>query len=101
VVLVSLGRILRGSPNTRIFMTGRPHVRGDIQGRLGEGAIFISIKTAEDDVIRYLQERLQNDATPEIMNSTLKVDILRSIPETGSETYVEEGAMRKLLKGTP
>jgi len=27
VVLESLGQILQGSPNTRLFMTGRPHVR--------------------------------------------------------------------------
>ena len=35
VVLESLRQILRGSPNTRIFMTGRPHIRGEVERRLG------------------------------------------------------------------
>ena len=91
VVLDSLGQILRGSPNTRIFLTGRPHVRREIERWLGGGAIFISIEPKEDDVLRYLREKLRNDTTPEIMNSKLEADILKSIPEASSETYVERG----------
>jgi len=30
-VLESLGKLLQGSPNTRLFMTGRPHVRGEVE----------------------------------------------------------------------
>ena len=99
VVLDSLGQILRGSPNTRIFMTGRYHVLREIERRLGEGAIFISIEPAEDGVVRYLHERLRNDTMPEIMNSTLEADILKSIREASSETYVEEGTVRELHEG--
>ena len=86
VVLDFLGQILRRSPNTRIFMTGRPHVRCEIERRLGAGAIFISIEPTEGDVLRYLREKLRNDTTPEIMNSTLEMDIIKSIPEASSET---------------
>jgi len=89
VVLDSLGQILRGSPNTRLFMTGRPHVRCEIERRLGRVAISRSIGPTEDDVLRYLRERLRSDTTPEIMNPTLVVDILRSIPKASSDTYVE------------
>ena len=38
VVLDSLGQILRESPNTRVFITGRPQVRCEIEGKLA--AIF-------------------------------------------------------------
>jgi len=100
VVLNSLGQILRGSPNTLLFMTGRSHVRCEIQRRLGGGAIFISIEPTEDDVLRYLREKLRNDTRPEIMNSTLAGNILKSIPEASSETYVQEGTITKLLEGT-
>ena len=100
VVLDSLGQILRGSPKTRIFMTGRPHVRCEIERRLGGGAIFLSIEPTEDDVLRYLRERLRNDTTPEIMNNKLEADIMKCIPEASSETYVEEGTMTGLLGGT-
>ena len=91
VVLDSLGQILRGSPNTRMFMTGRSHVRCEIERRLGRAAVSILIKPMEDDVLRYLRERLRNDTTPEIMSDTLKMDILKRISKTSSETYVKEG----------
>ena len=100
VVLDSLGQILRESPNTRIFMTGRPHIRCEIERRLGGAATFISIGPTEDDVLRYLREKLRNDTTPEIMNSTLETEIMKIIPKASSETYVEKKIMRKLLKST-
>ena len=89
VVLDSLGQILRGSPNTRIFMTGRPHIRSEIEKRIGGRAVFISIESKEADVLRYLRERLKSDTTPEVMNSALEEDILKSILEASAETYVE------------
>ena len=100
LVLDSLGQILQGSPNTRIFLTGRPHVRCEIKRRLDGAAVFISIEPMEDDVLRYLHEKLRNDTSPEIMNPALESDILKSIPETSSETYVEGGTMRELHEGT-
>jgi len=35
VILESLGQMLQGSPNTRLFMTGRPHVRSEVERELG------------------------------------------------------------------
>jgi len=61
LVLDSLGQILQGSPNTRIFLTGRAHVRCEIKKRLDGAAVFISIEPTEDDVLRYLHEKLRND----------------------------------------
>ena len=34
VVLESLGQIQQGSPNTRLFVTGRPHVRNEVETEL-------------------------------------------------------------------
>jgi len=100
VVLDSLGHILRGSPSTRLFMTGRPHVRCEIETRLGGAAIFVSIGPTEDDVLRYLRERLRNDTNPEIMNPTLAVDIMKGIHKVSSDTYVEEQIIRKPVEST-
>jgi len=100
VVLDSLGQILRGLPSARIFMTGRPHVRREIEKRHGGVAILISIEPTEEDVLRYLRQRLRNDTTPEIMNSSLEADIIKTIPEASSETYVEEGTTNKLPEST-
>ena len=101
VVLDSLAQILRGSPNTRVFMTGRPHVRSEVERSIGGRVDFTSIEPTADDVLRYLRERLRKDRMQGgVMNSTLEANILESIPEASSKTYVEEGAVKKLLEGT-
>ena len=87
VVLESLGQILRGSPNTRIFMTGRPHIRGEVERRLGGTASFVFVQPADDGVAEFLREKLRRDTTPDIMSSTLEAEIMKSIPEISSETY--------------
>ena len=88
VVLESLGQILQGSPNTRVFITGRPHVRSEVEGKLGGAANFVFIQPKDDDLTRFLREKLRKDTTPNIMSSTLEANIMKSIPEISSETYV-------------
>jgi len=97
VVLESLKQLLQESPNTRIFITGRPHVGSEVERRLDGAATFILIQPTEDGVVRYLRNRLEGDTTPEVMNSSLEAEIMRSIPETNSETYVETSARERLL----
>ena len=89
IVLESLGQILQGSPNTRLFMTGRPHIRSEIERKLDGAAAFILIQPTEDGFARYLREKLRNDTAPDIMSATLEADIMKIIPELSSETYVE------------
>jgi len=88
VVLESLGQILQGSPNTRLFMTGRPHVRSEVERELGRGATFIHIQATENGVVRFLQEKLSKDTIPNVMSSALEGDIIKTIPAISSETYV-------------
>ena len=87
VILESLRQILQGSPNIRILMTGRPHVRSEVEKELG-GATFLFIRATEDGVVRFLRERLVKDTARTIMSSTLEGDIMRSLPAISSETYV-------------
>ena len=88
VVLESLGLILQGSPSTRLFMTGRSHVRSEVGRELVGAAAFIFIRVTEDGVLRFLHEKLKKDTIPDMMSSTLEEDIMKSIPEISSETYV-------------
>ena len=88
VVLESLGQILRGSPNTRIFMTGRPQVRGEVERELGGAATFMFIRATEDGVLKFLREKLRKDTVLAETSSTLEGDITKSIPAISSETYV-------------
>ena len=87
-VLDALGQILQRSPNTRMFMTGRSHIRGVVERGLCGRAISVSIKPRDDDIVTYLHARLRKDTTPEAMDGLLESDIMKSIPEEISETYV-------------
>jgi len=95
-LLNSLGQILQKSPGTRIFVTGRPHIRSEIGRHLAGKVTSLPIITKRDDIIRYLRSRLEEDTTPDVMDGSLEADILRKIPEDLSEMYVEILALRKL-----
>jgi len=95
-LLNSLGQILQKSPGTRIFVTGRPHILPEIGRHLAGKVTSLPIITKRDDIIRYLRSRLEEDTTPDVMDSSLEADILRKIPEDLSEMYVETLTLRKL-----
>ena len=86
VVLESLRQIQQGSPSTRLFVTGRPHVRSEVEAELGGAATFIFIRATEDGVLRFLREKLRKDTIRNMMSSTLEGDIMKSIPAVSSET---------------
>jgi len=88
-LLNSLNQILQKSPGTRIFVTGRPHIQPEIERRLAGRVTSLPISSKRDDIIRYLHSRLEEDTTPDAMNSILKAEILKGIPEDVSEMYVE------------
>ena len=88
-LLDSLNKILQQSPTTRIFVTGRPHIRADITRRLARRVTSLPISTKRDDIIRYLHSKLEEDTTPDAMDSSLEAEILNKIPEDVSEMYVE------------
>jgi len=88
-LLNSLSQILRMSPGTRIFLTGRPQVHDEIRKRLSGRVTTIRITPRRGDIIRYLHSRLEEDTTPDAMDSSLEEDILRKIPDDISEMYVE------------
>ena len=96
VVLESLGQILQGSQYTRIFMTGRPHVRSEVERGLGGAVTFMFIRTTEDGVLKLLREKLRGDTAPNTMSSILERNIMMSIPAISSETYVRTKARAKL-----
>ena len=96
-LLNSLNEILKKSPGTRVFMTGRSHIQGEIGKRFSRRVIAIRITPRRGDIIRYLRARLDEDTVPDAMDSSLEADILKKIPEDISEMCVE-ATLRKLLK---
>ena len=84
-LLDSLNQILRGSPGTRIYLTGRPHIRGEVEKHLAMMAVTRSIKPTKDDIVIFLRAKLREDTIPEAMDGSLEEEIMRNIPEIGSE----------------
>ena len=97
-ILGSLGKILQESPGTRVFVTGRPHIRPEIARRFSTRVASLSISTKRGDIIKYLRSRLERDPTPDAMNSSLEAEILRKIPQDVSEMYVEYQHWGRYLK---
>ena len=79
-VLESLRNILLESPGTRIFLTGRSHVKEDVQ-RYFSKAVMIPINPSTGDIRNYVEMRLDRDSEPEAMSNNLRVDIVRVILE--------------------
>ena len=94
-LLVSLRDIVRESPKTRLFFTGRPHCTGDIL-RYFANAVVIPISPNGDDVRSYLEMKLDRDTEPEAMNDSLRADIVRIIMEKTSDMYVRVSSISKL-----
>ena len=83
-ILESLREIIRVSPNTRLFLTGRPHVRDEITKCFGQ-VVRIPVSPTRDDIRSYLEMRLDGDTDPDVMDDELREDIMRVIPEKISE----------------
>lgn len=83
-LLESLRDIVRESPKTRIFLTGRPHVKEDIHRYFAQ-AIVICISPTTGDIRSYLEMRLDRDTEPEAMSDSLRADITRAMEEQISD----------------
>ena len=87
-ILRSLVQIIQESPSTRLFLTGRPHIR-DVIKRYFTKSAEIEIKPTEEDTKIYLTMKLSNDTQPEAMDQDLRNEILQTIPEKICGMYVK------------
>ena len=83
----SLAQITRESLGTRLFVTGRQHIREEV-GRHFFSREEIRIIPSKEDIKKYLAMRLSNDIQPGIMNDSLREEILTIILERILEMYV-------------
>ena len=86
-LLESLRDIVRESPGTRVFLTGRPHVGEAIQKYFAK-AVAIPISPNEDDMRNYVEMRLDRDEAPEAMDNALRAEIVRIILDKMSNMCV-------------
>ena len=83
-LLESLEKIVQASPNTRLFLSGRPHIRDEVKKCFIEPAMIAIVPTI-GDIKRYLAMRLDQDPTPSAMDYNLRAGILSVIPRKVSQ----------------
>ena len=92
----SFKEILEKSLGARIFVTGRPHIRPEIERCLAGRVASVSISPVREDIIGFLRARLSEDETPEAMDESLVAEILEKIPRSVSEMWVAAMVLRIL-----
>ena len=83
-LLESLQDIVGASPTTRVFLSGRPHIRDEVK-KYFAGAIMITVVPTIRDIERYLEMRLDRDPTPNAMDDNLRAEIMRVVPRNISQ----------------
>ena len=83
-LLESLREIVQVSGNTRIFITGRPHIEDETMGGFSK-VVRIPLSPTQGDIKSYLEMRLSRDTDPYAMDDRLRADIMRVIPEKTSK----------------
>ena len=84
----SLRHVVRECPNTRLFITGRPHIREEVAKYFPGYPDLAPIKPTEGDIRGYIAMRLKKDSEVDAMDAELEAEILRIIPHKISEAYV-------------
>ena len=84
-LLDSLNIILQKSPAARIFLTGRPHIRDEVEKHLGGKAATRSITPTKNDIVTFLRAKLKEDTMSGAMDERLEEEIMQDIPGSVSE----------------
>jgi len=86
-LLDALGKIIRAALNTRLFLTGRPHIRREIDKHLMERPYSINIVVDQGEIARHLSGNLDDDNTrdADMKTEDLKNQIRGGISEKASE----------------
>ena len=85
--LRALRQIIQDAPNIRLFLTGRPYIRGELDKHLTKGAYIIHILADQGDIMRYLSQKIDydDDQNPDLMTEGLRGDIIKMMLEKASE----------------
>ena len=83
-LLESMREVVLASPNTRVLLTGRPHIDDEIIKHFSK-ALRVPLIPARADIESFLEMKLRGDTDPNAMDDELRADIMKTIPETISE----------------
>ena len=82
--LRALRQILQDAPNVRLFLTGRPYIRGELDKNLTERVYAIHIVADQGDITRYLSQKMEDDQDPGLMTEDLRNNIMKIMLEKTS-----------------
>ena len=83
--LRALRQILQDAPNVRLYITGRPHIRAELDSHLTGKAYVIHIIADQADITGYLSRKMDDDQDRGLMTEELKNDVIRIMLEKASE----------------
>jgi len=83
-LLLSLHQVLDRSPNTRLFLTARPHIRLELESNIPLDLSIIAIQTPSSDIEGYLATKLDTDPHPRAMDGGLRSEIITKILKESS-----------------
>ena len=85
--LRALQQILQDAPNVRLFVTGRPYIRAELDKHLTRKAYAIHIVVDQGDITRYLSQKMNDNdhQGPGLMTEDLKNNIMTAMVEKASE----------------
>jgi len=82
--LRALQQIVQETPNVRLFLTGRPYIRAEVDKHLTKGASAIDIVADQGDISRYLSRKM-DDEDADLMPEDLKNQIMKILLGKTSE----------------
>ena len=69
-----------GTNNTRIFLTGRSHIEGEVQKRLQITQEYrVDLTASQQDIRDFLEQKINDDRHPDAMDGKLAKDIENAI----------------------
>ena len=85
--LRALRQITQEAPNARLFLTGRPYIRGELDNHLTKGVSVIQVVANREDITKYLSQKIDDDGhqDPKLMTEDLKSNIMETMLEKASE----------------
>jgi len=85
--LRALQQVIQDAPNVRLFLTGRPYIRGELDKHLTKGAYIIHVAADQGDITMYLSRKIDDDddQDPDSMTEDLRNDIMKTMLEKASE----------------
>ena len=85
-LLSALQAITQELPNVRLFLTGRPFIRPEVE-RYFPSVDTIQVSPTREDTEAFLRMKLDGDPEPDAMDDHLRADIMEIISKTISEMY--------------